>query len=44
MSEAKEVIPEKGAQRFCGVLVSELGVKEYVEFGCVEAGGEGILD
>lgn len=44
MSEAKEVIPEKGAQRFPGVLASELGIKEYVEFGCVEAGGMGILD
>lgn len=41
MSEAKEVIPEKGAQRFCGVLASELGVKDYVEFGCIETGGRG---
>lgn len=40
VSEATEVIPAKGAQRFCGVL-AELDVKEYVGFRCIETrGGE----
>ena len=37
----KRLFSEEGHEGFTGALTCELGVKEYVEFGCIETGEVG---